>query len=192
MTLKKLLFLLVLIMLLTACSNEKKASTQSNGNDGVDISGVIQNKLGDKYENINDFKIEHTEDYEEQHKFVMFTFLSNTKEYEGISYLKNHGDNFQVSELDIAQIDKKVPFTNHGLSGELSLEEKVHRPYRIVSGYVNNGDIEEVMIYFKNQKNISIRLNEKQKTFMYVLVGFEESPKEILGLDQGRDVVHSY
>lgn len=188
---KQIVILISMVILLLAACNNGNVSSSTSKNEGDPLTDVIMERLQSEYQNISKFEIGHVVDYEETHKFVGFTFLEGNKEYEGISYLTNQNGKLSLQEVDVAQINKDVPFTNHGLTSSLVLNDNVQRSFHIVSGHLNDSKIKELMINFKNQKNVSLRLNEDQKIFMYVTVGQGESPQEIQGLDKDRNLISS-
>ncbi|WP_214484837.1 hypothetical protein [Bacillus sp. SM2101] len=110
------------------------------------------------------------------------TFASFTLEqgsYYGVLYsVKNSQGEYHLEDIDISKADLEEAINVSHLLGDTNGDVK--QKYRIISGKIND-KVDSVVIFYPNSDYTVIELDDTQKTFMYVNVGYVEAPKKIIG-----------
>ena len=119
----------------------------------------------------------------EDSTFATFTF--EKERYYGVLYSKKNQDMYLMGDIDINKTFKSEKMNVSQLIGDTN--EDVKRKYRIISGIIND-EMDSVNILYPNGEFIIIKLDNNQKTFMNVNVGYDDPPVKIIGLLKDKEV----
>ncbi|MDH7577739.1 MAG: hypothetical protein QHH75_07905 [Bacillota bacterium] len=120
--------------------------------------------------------------------FVIFLIKKGNTLYEGLAYIEKDHEFYKLNDIDIAEVDLNVPFTKHTLGVLL----KDGRDCMIMGGYINNKNIKEIHIEYKNNTTNVIKIGKNQNTYMDYIIGQSDYVKEIIGFKENYEVIYSY
>jgi hypothetical protein len=158
---KIILFLVALILsIITGCSLTANTGSKLESEYEVFLQNEISSILNQK---ISDFQIVYTKDT----KFGSlshFTFVNNKGLLcEALVLAKKINDKWIVVNKSFSEVNKKVPFTHFEMSALITDQGRYH----MVSGYLNDQNIDNIKITFFDGLLAEIKRSESN-TFDYV------------------------
>ncbi|MCM3079116.1 hypothetical protein [Brevibacillus invocatus] len=196
-----LFLLLSFSILITGCNNSngngiyhQEASTVQTTDIKIytesDLTNLIDKKVKDNHmikEKVRITEILH----DEKSTFVKFIFEENKTLFEGIAYAEQiQEEGWRLEHFNVLEVDKEPPFTHHEYVA--GLNDGTARDFKIISGYINELNITEIRIEYRNSEMKVIKIGENQKTYMDYVIGDIGSIKEIIGLDEKGIVIYKY
>ncbi|WP_347487888.1 hypothetical protein ABDB91_11650 [Desulfoscipio sp. XC116] len=150
-----------------------------------DIIELIKNNIKNDFEN-TDLTIKEINPVE-NYSFVIFLIKQNNILHEGLACIEKEHKFYKLNEMDIAKVDLKAPFTKHTIISSLN----DGRDYILIGGYINDENINEVHIEYKNSAVNVIEIGQNQNTYMNYMIGDIKYIKEIVGFNE-TNKIYSY
>lgn len=182
--------IIIVISILTACTNNNKTYYNDEFTLENDILNLISMELEKDFTQSFDLTI--TDIYfEESEYFSKFKVKSDEQLYEGIIYMhKEESGNLVKVEINYSRIDQNVALTHTISGGRLNDTSKRH--YTVVSGVINDKRIRSIRISYIDNQDTLIKIGEDQTTYFDVRIGNNSGTKQIIGLDEEDNIVKSY
>ncbi|MFD1738237.1 hypothetical protein ACFSCX_17060 [Bacillus salitolerans] len=195
----EIVLIIVFLLSLSACSNGNSLFVSGKGNSfTIENKELINQSLEDllvksldlvnKDSKIEDLKLEEVNTVDNL-KVVSFIYNKEQNVYHGFmtAYKKSENE-YEYSDIDTAQRQKDLPLSIINYSG--GLEGAVERDLHIVSGFINDSDIEKICFLYSDGRTNVIVLNDDKKTFTEVNIGNGAKLETIIGVSDKNEIIY--
>lgn len=168
------------LLLLVGCSNTQ---TTSNGYSNTEneehlpvsmsIQKLTEDSINERYEEANDICFE---DYEviDNVSYLAFSYKNSKSAYYGFTVAEQDGEQWKLSyfEEDYPNEQKKPVMITQFIGTYPDTED---REFHITSGYVNDEQIKQVILYYPKSNVKIIQLGEDQHGFLDINIKSKDS-----------------
>lgn len=185
-----LVYICLNIVLLSGCSNKQKVenadfSTFSSYSttekeallpSAASIQNLTEDSINERYEKANSISYEDYTNIDNM-SYLAFSYKNHQSLYYGFTVARQQKDEWELAYFEDYpnEQDESVKITQFIGSYPDTEDQKFH----VTSGYVNNEQIKQVILYYPESKVITINLGENQHGFVDININSDYSLTKI-------------
>lgn len=186
---KKIYFILLLILLVTGC--QKNNIQKNNINDyGITVKSSdlinksvesllldnIKTQYKGEFQNIT---ITEANNNDKNATFVTFLCDRDKTNYSGILVANYLDQKYELVDLELFKVNSSEKITVNNIIGEM-VTNSVKRRFHVVTGYINEPTIDMIFVKYPSNDISGHAIKKGQKTYTVINIGSEDNPESII------------